>query len=196
MRKKQMIALIIVLAAIIVAIFGVKAGKNIKEQKEAEAEEAATVYVSAFDVSDVTAFTYLSGDSLLMFTLEDDGTWTYSGDETMELDSELIEEFLTDMSSVSANAVIEDAEDTSQYGVDDPTQMFAVVFSDGSSETWCFGSENEIVGGYYVQVTNDADETNNGNVYLVKSSVLTSTLSQTAEDFQVEEEDEDSSVSE
>lgn len=196
MRKKQMIALIIVLAAIIVAIFGVKAGKNIKEQKEAEAEEAATVYVSAFDVSDVTAFTYLSGDSLLMFTLEDDGTWTYSGDETMELDAELIEEFLTDMSSVSANALIEDAEDTSQYGVDDPTQMFAVVFSDGSSETWCFGSENEIVGGYYVQVTNDADETNNGNVYLVSSTVLTVTLSQTAEDFQVEEEDEDSSVSE
>ena len=92
------------------------------------------------------------------------------------------------MSEVTANTVIEDAEDTSQYGIDQPTQMFAVVFSDGSSLTYLFGSENDVVGGTYLQVTDDADDTNNQNIYLVDSSVVSSDLSRSAESFQVDED--------
>ncbi|MCD8216559.1 MAG: DUF4340 domain-containing protein [Clostridiales bacterium] len=191
MRKKQYIVLIIVLAAIVAALVGVIFGKKAKTAKEEAEEEAATVYVNQFDVSDVTAFTYLLDDNLVMFSLEDD-VWTYMGDTTMELDTDTVEDFLTEMSEVTADSVIEDVEDNSEYGVDSPVQMFAVVFSDGSSLTYCFGSENDIVGGYYLQVTDDADDTNNDTVYLVDSTIVTSTLATEVESFQIEEEDEGS----
>ncbi|MCD8365830.1 MAG: DUF4340 domain-containing protein [Clostridiales bacterium] len=185
MRKKQYIVLVIVLAAIVAALVAVIFVKKAKTEMEEAEADADVVYVDQFDVSDVTAFTYLLDDTLAMFSLEDD-VWTYMGDTTMELDSDLIENFLTEMSEVTANSVIEDVEDNSEYGVDDPVQMFAVVFSDGSSLTYCFGSENVIVGGYYLQVTDDADDTDNDTVYLVDSSVVTSTLATEVESFQAE----------
>lgn len=193
MRKKQFIILLVVLIVIVGLICGVKAGKSVSEKKAEEKAEADTEYVNQFDVSDVTAFTYMYDGQTLMFDLED-GKWVYLGDSSMELDTDKIENLLIEMSNLSANTVIEDAENMSEYGVDGSSQIFSAVFSNGSSLTYYFGSENEMVGGYYVQVTDDADDTYNRNVYLVDSSVVTSTLSTSVESLQVSEDD--SSVSE
>ncbi len=187
MKKKLYIILLIILAIAVAVLVGVVFGKKANEQREQEAEEANTVYVNQFDVSDVTAFSYLIDNQVAMFSLED-GVWSYMSDTSWTLDTEKVEDFLTQMSEVTANTVIEDAEDTSQYGIDQPTQMFAVVFSDGSSLTYLFGSENDVVGGTYLQVTDDADDTNNQNIYLVDSSVVSSDLSRSAESFQVDED--------
>lgn len=187
MKKKLYIILLIILAIAVAVLVGVVFGKKANEQREQEAEEANTVYVNKFDVSDVTAFSYLIDNQVAMFSLED-GVWSYMSDTSWTLDTEKVEDFLTQMSEVTANTVIEDAEDTSQYGIDQPTQMFAVVFSDGSSLTYLFGSENDVVGGTYLQVTDDADDTNNQNIYLVDSSVVSSDLSRSAESFQVDED--------
>ena len=187
MKKKLYIILLIILAFAVAVLVGVVFGKKANEQREQEAEEANTVYVNQFDVSDVTAFSYLIDNQVAMFSLED-GVWSYMSDTSWTLDTEKVEDFLTQMSEVTANTVIEDAEDTSQYGIDQPTQMFAVVFSDGSSLTYLFGSENDVVGGTYLQFTDDADDTNNQNIYLVDSSVVSSDLSRSAESFQVDED--------
>ena len=187
MKKKLYIILLIILAIAVAVLVGVVFGKKANEQREQEAEEANTVYVNQFDVSDVTAFSYLIDNQVAMFSLED-GVWSYMSDTSWTLDTEKVEDFLTQMSEVTANTVIEDAEDTSQYGIGQPTQMFAVVFSDGSSLTYLFGSENDVVGGTYLQVTDDADDTNNQNIYLVDSSVVSSDLSRSAESFQVDED--------
>lgn len=187
MKKKLYIILLIILAIAVAVLVGVVFGKKANEQREQEAEEANTVYVNQFDVSDVTAFSYLIDNQVAMFSLED-GVWSYMSDTSWTLDTEKVEDFLTQMSEVTANTVIEDAEDTSQYGIDQPTQMFAVVFSDGSSLTYLFGSENDVVGGTYLQFTDDADDTNNQNIYLVDSSVVSSDLSRSAESFQVDED--------
>ncbi len=187
MRKKQFIILVIILAVIVAALVGVICGKKVMEQKAQEEEEAETVYVEQFDVSDITAFSYVLDDQMVMFSLED-GIWQNTSDTTWEIDTEKVEDFLTEMSEITADAVIEDVEDNSQYGLDDPTQMFAVVLEDGSSLTYLFGSENDVVGGIYLQITDDADDTGNQTVYLVDSSIVSSTLSQSAESFQVDED--------
>lgn len=187
MSKKRYIILLIILAVAVAVLVGVVFGRKANEQRIQEEEDANTVYVNQFDVSDVTAFSYLVDDQIAMFSLED-GVWSYMSDTSWVIDTEKVEDFLTQMSEITANTVIEDAEDTSQYGIDAPTQMFAVVFSDGSSLTYLFGSENDVVGGTYLQVTDDADDTNNQNIYLVDSSVLSSKLSRTAESFQADED--------
>lgn len=187
MRKKQLIILIVILAVIVAALAGVISGRRVMEKKAQEEEEAETVYVDQFDVSDITAFTYVLDDQMVMFSLED-GVWKNMSDTTQEIDTEKVEDFLTEMSGITADTVIEDVEDNSQYGLDNPTQMFAVVLEDGSSLTYLFGSENDVVGGTYLQITNDADDTNNQTVYLVDSSIVSSTLGKSAESFQVDED--------
>ncbi len=184
-----MIGLLLGLVVVVAALVGVIFANKAKEAKEEAAAEAAIVYVNAFDVSEVTAFTYLLDETLVMFSLEEDG-WIYYGDTTMVLDEDAIEEFLTTMSQITANTVLEDVDDASEYGVDSPSQLFAVVFEDGSSLTYCFGDANSIVGGYYVQVTDDADDTNNANVYLIDEDIVTTTLATEVETFQAEEEEE------
>ncbi|MCD8299747.1 MAG: DUF4340 domain-containing protein [Clostridiales bacterium] len=194
MRKKQMITLLVILIAVVAALLAVVLGKKHATAKQEAEEEAETVYVGAFDGSDVTGFSFYSSDDdgndvLLAFELED-GSWVYSGDPEMETDADTIDTFLGEMGSVSANSVIEGVDDISEYGIDDPAQVFTVDFSDGSEEVFTFGAVNEIIGGYYLQVSGD------DNVYLVNATVMSSTLNKSAESFAVEEEDEEEDLSE
>ena len=79
MKKKLYIILLIILAIAVAVLVGVVFGKKANEQREQEAEEANTVYVNQFDVSDVTAFSYLIDNQVAMFSLED-GVWSYMSD--------------------------------------------------------------------------------------------------------------------
>ncbi len=188
MRKKQYLTLIIILIIIVAALIAVIFGKKAQTKKAEAEEEASIVYVNAFEVSDVAAFSYQLDGETVSFELQDE-QWIYTGDTTMEIDTEEVESFLTTMSEMDADSVIEDAEDTQQYGLDDPSQTFTVEFSDGSTQTYEFGTENDMVGGYYLQTTDSAQD---GTVYLISSSIVTSTLSTEPESFQAEEEDEGS----
>ncbi len=189
MRKKQFTTLAVVLIAVVLALVASILAKKHQTAKLEAQEEVDTVYVGAFDAEDVTGFSFYSDDELLSFELDDD-TWVYTGDTDMEMDSDKIDTFLTSMGSVTANSVIEDPDDLSEYGIDDPSQTFTAEFSDGSETVFTFGSVNEVLGGYYVQVTGD------DNVYLVNATVTSSTLNKTAESFQVDEEEDDEDLSE
>ncbi|MCD7922423.1 MAG: DUF4340 domain-containing protein [Clostridiales bacterium] len=188
MRKKQYLTLMIILIIIVAALIAVILGKRVQTKKAEAEEEASIVYVNAFEISDVTAFSYQLDGETVSFELQDE-QWVYTGDTTMEIDTEEVESFLTTMSEMEADSVIEDAENTEQYGLDDPSQTFTVEFSDGSAQTYEFGIENDMIGGYYLQTTDSAGD---GTVYLISSSIVTSTLSTEPESFQVEEEDEGS----
>lgn len=57
-QKIQFIVILIVLAVLIAATFGMKwYNKNKEEEKTAE-EEASTIYISKVDVDTITAFSY------------------------------------------------------------------------------------------------------------------------------------------
>ncbi|MCC8029268.1 MAG: DUF4340 domain-containing protein [Lachnospiraceae bacterium] len=185
MRRKQLITLIIILIIIVAALAAVILGKRVQAQRAEAEEEASVVYVNAFEVSDVTAFSYQPGGETVTFELQDE-QWIYTADTTMEIDAEEVESFLTTMSEMEADRVIGDVEDIGQYGLDAPSQTFTVEFSDGSTQTYEFGIENDMVGGYYLQTT---DSTEERTVYLVSSSIVTSTLSTEPESFQVEEDE-------
>ncbi len=190
MRKKQYLILIIVLVVVVAALLAVIFGKRAQTRKAEEEAEAAIEYVNAIEIVDVAEFSYDYYGETVSFELQDD-LWVCTGDTTMEIDADEVESFLTDISGMEADSVIEDAEDTDQYGISEPSQVLTVEFSDGSSLTYTFGIENEMVGGYYLQVTGTADGTD-GTVYLVDSSVVTSDLSREAESFQTEEESTES----
>lgn len=182
MRKKQYLILVIILAVIVAALFAVRAAKSHKEKEEEKQKEAETVYAVQFDADEVTAFSYQYEGNTLEF-LKTDDTWTCKADGAIDLDEDKIQSLLESISSITANSTIENASDMSGYGLDEPTQEVALVFADGSASTMKFGMENQVLGGYYLQVGDDT------NVYLVDSTYMTSTLNKSLEDLTAEASD-------
>lgn len=184
MRKKQYLILVIVLAVIAAALFAVRAAKSHKEKEEEKQKEAETVYAVQFDADEVTAFSYQYEGNTLEFVKTDD-IWTCKADETIDLDEDTIQSLLESICSITANSMIENASDISEYGLDVPVQEVALVFADGSAKMLEFGMENQVLGGYYLQVSDDA------NVYLVDSSYVTGTLNKSLEDLTAKEDASD-----
>lgn len=179
LKKRTVLGFLLAISAFLLSACA--SGSNAKNQDAALADSGTIEYVNQFEVSEVTAFTYVYEGQLLLFDLED-GKWQSMGDSTRTFDQKKVEEFLEEMSEMSASEVFENVEDLSVYGVDQPTQMFAVVFVDQSSLTYCFGKTED--GSVYLQVTNDADDTFNANVYRVDESYVTTQLNHPMEDFQ------------
>lgn len=186
MRKKQMLLLLLVLCGIVAAFLGLKRYNQKQEEAEKEKEEQETVHITDFDASEVTAISYYDddGETLLAFTKTDD-TWSYTGDESIDIDEDSMDDMLETLSDITADYTIEDGA-ASDYGLDAPTQTAVLTFADGTRLTLTFGMENDILGGYYMQVSDDS------NIYLAKSTIVTSTLSKSVEDLTAEEETDDS----
>lgn len=71
-QKIQFIVILIVLAVLIAATFGMKwYNKNKEEEKTAE-EEASTIYISKVDVDTITAFSYEVDHVTYTFTKDGD----------------------------------------------------------------------------------------------------------------------------
>ena len=102
----------------------------------------------------------------------------------MQIDADKMKTMLSSLGSMTADSTVESPEDVSEYGIDQPTQQVTLNFSDGSEKTLTFGTENEIVGGTYVQVSGD------DNVYLVGSSYVNTTLNKGVDDLKVDETDD------
>lgn len=183
MRKKQWITLVVVLAALAAATAGMKAYKTHQEKAEEEQAEAETIYALKTDADDVTGISYEYEGTSLSFTKSDD-TWTYEGDTSIDIDEDAMDTMLSSLCSITADSQIDEPDDVSEYGIDEPIQQAVLTLSDGSQITLTFGAENEILGGYYLQVSDDA------NVYLVSSTYVNTTLSKSVEDLTAEEEEE------
>ena len=118
-----------------------------------------------------------------------DDTWSCNADPTVQIDADKMKTMLSSLGSMTADSTVENPEDVSEYGIDQPTQQVTLNFSDGSEKTLTFGTENEIVGGTYVQVSGD------DNVYLVGSSYVNTTLNKGVDDLKVDDTDDTTSSS-
>ncbi len=183
MRKKQWIILVIALVAIVAASAGMKGYQKKQDQKAAQQEEDEKVYALQFTSDDVTGISYEYDGSVLSFTKDGDD-WKCNTDETAEIDADKMKTMLSSLGSMTADSTVESPKDVSEYGIDQPTQQVTLDFSDGSEKTVTFGSTNAIVGGTYVQVSDDE------NVYLVGSSYVNTTLNKGVDDLKVDETDD------
>ena len=163
MRKKQWILLLVVLAAFVAATAGMRGYQNKQDKKEAQKEEAEKVYALQFSSDDVTGIAYEKDGEWLAFT-KNDATWHCESDTAAVIDGDKMKTMLSSLGSMTADNTVESPADIAQYGLDEPSMQAILTFADGSEKTLTFGSTNAIIGGTYVQISDDA------NVYLVGSS--------------------------
>lgn len=156
-NRKKLYLLLGVLALVCGAVFLVS-----RIQQHQEAIRSGTTTVLTLDTSTATALSWeYAGNS---FSFHKDGQWVYDDDEAFPVDQAEIGTLLGQFEQFTADFTIEDAQDLSQYGLDDPTCTIHIETADGSYDI-LLGDYSQMDQQRYISI-------GDGNVYLASSDPL------------------------
>ena len=127
-RSKRLLILLAVLAAACAAAFAALNWQQRQEQIQTSGEAVLTI-----DPAAVQSLSWSYGEQTLSFTRGEDDSWSYDGDAAFPVDPQAMEALLSPFAPFSAAFVIEEAEDESQYGLDDPECSITIVTQE---QTW------------------------------------------------------------
>lgn len=167
-RQKNLLILGGVLVALC-AVIGIVTGV----EKHMDKISTVSEDIVDLDADALTQISWTADGKTLTFVKGDDG-WTQSGDEYFPVDQEKISDLLQHFSPLTASFVIQDVEDFSQYGLDDPTATAVFTTADGDT-TLQFGTYSTMDSKRYVTL-------GDGTVYLIDDDV-TEDLSTDHDDF-------------
>lgn len=179
-QKKQFVIILIALAVVLVATFGMKTYNKNQEEKETAEEEASTIYISQVQTDTITSFSYEIGEVTYSFT-KDGENWIYDGDSSVDIDEDAVETMLNSLEALTATDEI-NCEDLSEYGLEDPSDVISYT-TDSGSVTLSVGNKNDMLGSYYVMTGED------GKVYLTNTS-LADAFSKTPEELTASDDTE------
>ena len=126
------------LAAAIVVCGGAYAALRVWNDQQAQVDDA--VYVT--QLSDLTALSLTNGQGELSFTKAED-VWQYDGDASFPAGQEAVEDLAEQIGSLAAIRVIDDPEDLSAYGLDEPALQASVTAGDGTAVTLLLGDVSD-----------------------------------------------------
>lgn len=156
-RSEKLWILLGVLAAVCIALVAV-----IRIEEQQENIRNSDEVILSIPSDSVTSLSWEYEDTALSFHWEDG--WVYDSDAAFPVDEEKINAFLSRFEAFSVSFVIEDVEDFSQYGLDDPT---CTVTLGAGEETYeiLLGSYSTMDEERYVSI-------GDGKVYLVPDDPL------------------------
>ncbi len=159
-RSKKMILLLCVLA--VVCITTVVMTNFDPEQEQIESTNEVILSVTG---GSVTKLSWDGEETALAFSRDEKNVWRYDEDETYPVDQDGISTLLAEFEAMTASFVIDEVDDYSQYGLDDP--LCTIAFSaDDQDYTVKLGTYSEIDGLRYVSI-------GDGKVYLVSQDPMT-----------------------
>ena len=126
------------LAAALVVCGGAYAALRVWNDQQAQVDD--TVYVT--QLSDLTGLSLTNGQGELSFTKAEDA-WQYDGDDAFPADQEAVEDLAEQIGSLAAIRVIDDPEDLSAYGLDEPALQASVTAGDGTAVTLLLGDVSD-----------------------------------------------------
>ncbi len=172
-RKKSLIILIAVVVVLCCVII---------------IEQAVTKHVDSINTTDeiilsieqdsLTSVTWTYEEETLTFD-QTDGVWYDSGDAEFPVDQDKMEDFLSWFEETHATFIIEDVEDYSQYGLEEPQCTITLTTEDGDTTV--------SVGNYSTMDEQRYIEIGDGKVYLVEEDILESVTTDRDEFMQHDE---------
>lgn len=158
-RSKRLLILLAVLAAACAAAFAALHWQHRQEQLQTSGQAVLEI-----DPDAVTSLAWTCGDTSLAFARGEEGGWSYPEDEAFPVDPEAMEALLSPFAPFSAAFVIEDVEDETQYGLDDPACSITIATD---AQTWeiRLGDTSAVDGQRYVSF-------GDGRVYLAAADPL------------------------
>ena len=152
-KKKMLLILLGVLAIMCIGIFAVS--RYEKKQEEIKTSDATVI---AVDADEVTALSWETDDSSLAFYRDDDGVWHYDEDENFPVDEEAMADLLAPYEQFIVDFEIDDADNLSDYGLDDPECVVHITTADAEYEI-SYGDYSTMDSERYMSI-------GDGNVYL------------------------------
>ena len=151
-KAKKIYALLGVLLVICVATFVIS-----RQEEEKEKIKNSDAIILTIDSESVTALSWEYDETSLAF--HKDEKWLYDEDEAFPVDEEKIADLLEQFSEFGVSFEIEDVEDYSQYGLDDPTCTIKITAGE-EEYTILLGAYSTMDEERYVSI-------GDGKVYLV-----------------------------
>ena len=184
-QKKQLLGLLVILIVAVIAFIIVK---NLPEDEEEE-DAAASYEVTNLNTDDVTKLVYTNENGTL--TLNKNGDeWTCEEDRSVDIDEDTVNTMVGKVAALTSENRIENVEDISQYGLDNPS--LTILVSDGTtSYTLLIGDYNETTYTYYMCLESDKS-----TVYTTQSVTISVFQNNTLEDLTAQEETENATETE
>lgn len=152
-RLKKLSILLAVLIVVCVAAYCI----NRYEERKEEIKNTDEI-ILAIENKAVDALSLEYSDTALSFHKSEDGTWLYDDDDAFPVNADAIDKLLSVFNSFGASFIIENVDDFSQYGLDDPTCTIKLTTADNEYSVQ-LGSYSTMDQKRYVS-------TGDGNVYL------------------------------
>lgn len=163
--KKNKSGLIIgmVVLAILTSLYITLHIHNSKNEDSSEENEETTVL--EINTDEIKEISFASKEITCSFSKNDDN-WIYAEDESFPLDQDSFKEILNKFETVDSEREIENAEDLSEYGLDEPDIKVTIKDQGEKQHVLEFGSVNDITGNCYMLMDND-----DKIIYMVDSSL-------------------------
>jgi len=131
---------------------------------------------------------YMDSDSHVEtdFAKEED-KWVNTDDREMPLNQTLVSSLVNNIAGITTESVVEQPEDLSEYGLDNPVRTIKATLENGSSIIIYVGNQNDLTGDYYIRLEGD------DRVYGISSYVVTA-FDKEPEEFIEETEEETTSA--
>ena len=178
-QSKHLLILLLVLVVLAAAVLGLRHYNN-TAQNETEEEETGEVIVDVSE-DDVVRLTYDYEGVSYAFEKEDD-TWYYADDHSISITQYKITNMIAKVAPLTAQQVIENVTNMTQYGLEDPERTISFE-TEGASYIFAVGDYNSVSGVYYICKPSE------NTVYAVSSSVV-SIFDKSLEDVTEETEEE------
>lgn len=159
--------------------YGLLKTENIKNEAEEEAQ--ANKPILDLDTDNPASLSFDVGGTNVEFIYAN-ATWSRTDDNTFPVNGDAVRDVLADLAALSAVRTLEEVEDTSEYGFEEPQNTFIYTDGDGTATTLIIGANNESTGDDYLLV-DDGEE----KVYTI-STTLRSSISSDIYDYALAEE--------
>ena len=168
MKKKSMnlITAVAVLVVLSGAYVGVKTYVAKQEEKENAEEEEEKTQIFSISSEDVQSIKFVIDKKEVTFEKNND-EWVKSDERDFPVDQDKLTEAIGSLNNVEADRVLDNVTDTTEYGLDDPTNTITITDKDGKETVLHVGMENASTSQYYVE--NGEDES---KIYVVADSVF------------------------
>ena len=164
-RTLKLIIAVAVLIILLILYFALSAYSDYAEKEKAESEKEQILF--SFNGEDADSFSYVYGGTDYSFDRNQDGSWVYRDDSSLNLDQNAVDSILYNFTNVAAEQIVaENTDNAADYGLSTPAASFTVFLKDGSSKKLNLGNKNSMMDVYY------AYEDGKGRIFTVAPSVF------------------------
>ena len=148
MKKKMLMPLLcLLLLILLLGVYFIL--KNNKKEEGESTESAETIAVNELDASQVASVSFLVEGEEKKFVRQEE-TWQLEGDGSFPLDESKINTVVNRSCGLTAERRLDDVEDLSEYGLQDPSNCITLVTSDGTERRIYVGDKNKATGNTYI----------------------------------------------